>query len=80
MLSLSFIGLPNFLAAFVVVVSVFSFLAGVASLFLLVLSEFLGGDLLDTVVQFSSSVADVPASFSSTFVGAIELVFLTAPA
>jgi len=80
LLSSSVIGLPTYLAAFVVVVSVLAWLIGVASLFLL--SVFLGGDLLDTVVQFPSSsvvFSSVPANFSSKFVVAVELVFLTAP-
>jgi len=78
LLSLSVIGLPPFLAAFAV--SVLACLTGVDSLFLL--SVFLGGDLLDTVVQFSSSsvvCSSIPANFSSKFVGVVELVFLTAP-
>jgi len=91
LVSSSFIGLPTFLAAFVVVVSVLACLAGVVSLFLLSLFlggdlleavVFLGGDLLDTVVQFSSSSvvsSSVHMNFSSKFVGAVELVFLTAP-
>jgi len=81
LLSSSVIGLPTFLAVFVVVVSVLAFLAGVASLFLLsVFLAILGGDLLDTVVQFSSSsFSSVPANVSSKFMGAVELVFLTAP-
>jgi len=80
LLSLSVIGLPTFLAAFIAVVSVLACLAGVVSLFLL--SLVLGGDLLDTVVQFSSSsvvFSSVPVNFSSKFLGAVELVFVTAP-
>jgi len=79
-LSLSVIGLPTFLAAFVVVVLVLACLTGMDSLFRL--SVFLGGDLLVTFVQFlSSSVVahSVSANFPSRFVGAVELVFLTAP-
>ena len=88
-LSLS-IGLPTFLAAFVVVVSVFFCLAGVDSLFRL--SVFLGGDLLGgTTVQFPSEfcivvmpsvLSSVSANFPSRFMGGVEsvlvLVFLTA--
>jgi len=69
-LSLSVIGLPTFLAAFVVVLSVLACLAGVDSLFLL--SVFLGGDLLVIFVQFPSSSAVAPsasANFPSRLVG-----------
>jgi len=65
LLSLSVIRLPTFLAAFAVAGSVLACLAGVDSLFLL--SVFLGGDLLDAVVQFWSSsvvISGVPVNFS----------------